>query len=188
MTALSEGVTTVKFTATIPTQDYGNLGYELSWEGPPQSPANAEEIMGELRRSVAHAILPIVEAQIDRAEAMGKFKLVSNPEVWLLANARIFFWLRTNAPEIEIPALNRVMQKYAKPLVFDPADEQADPPAVPTHAAPGKQTPEEIKAQFASMGIQVNTPPAPPDKPAQPKGTSRLNQPKKNRIGKDASA
>lgn len=180
------GITKLVIRATVPTQDYGNLEYEAHYDSEltPLDDAQAETKLAELRLVIGKAVLPMVENQIQAACNHSRaLRASDNPEIWLLNNQRIFFWLRTTCPELEIPAFNRLMQSRGNTPAPTSEPIQDTP-------APTKLSPEEMAQQFAAMGIQTTPPPAPAqvDTPAKPKGTSRLNQPKKNRIGGKAHA
>lgn len=204
---------TLKFGATVPIMDYGNFSVEATWTGE-ANPAEAGDLLTELRLTVANQVLHVVEAQIKRAVAYGKMQHVNDPEKFLMVESKPFYWLRTVAPELNIPSLEKVTQRPAgeQPAQRASAEDQtceacgrvlngkgecfnANCKLSPLYASdvlgefkepPNVLPLDEVNAALEKLtGIKPSAPaaPPPPEPPAKPKGSSRLNQPRQNRIG-----
>jgi hypothetical protein len=111
-------VLTIKFTALIPTVDYGNIGGEITQEievpadiGIDQS-AFIANAYTSLRLSHAMSVLPLVEAEVTRlADHLMKLPKQDNPDYYMRKNCKVYNWFVISNPDVRIPAMERILEE-----------------------------------------------------------------------------
>lgn len=196
---------TIKFGATVPIMEYGNFSAEIIWQGEANQ-VEAEDILNTLRHQVAAQVLHVANHQIERGVERGKFAQVNDVDKWLMTESKPYYWLRTVAPELAIPAFDRLMKGKPNTASAKRGSAEDQTCALCGHVLNGqgdctnKECPDSIyfepaskplpppipldavNAQLESL-MQGKLPAAPaPLPPATPKGNSRLAQNKTNRI------
>lgn len=93
----------VSFTGTIPTQAYGSVKVQASWDADlddDESPAEAtQELFSRIRDEITVAVTPIAEAKLRAARAM--YDATMTPQEWekFQANFGVITWLQSVVPE-----------------------------------------------------------------------------------------
>lgn len=207
---------TIRFSATVPIMDYGNFAAEIVWQGE-ATQKEAKEILNTLRLDVAAQVLHVATAQIERNIARGKLAQVQDVDKYLLNESKPYYWLRTVAPEVAIPAYDNFVKGKPNTATTRRADEadqtcslcsrvldvqgnctNKECPESIYFVPPARPLPppiplDDVNAQLENLMKGKMPAPLtgagvpPPMPPATPKGNSRLNKPKQTRIPTQSS-
>lgn len=110
---MSKIIVTVK--ALIPVIQYGNIQIEAT-EEIELDENNTTSLMTDiaitdLRKSVADAILPLVESEVERCASV--LLKEANPDSWMRRNSTVYQWFRISNPDVEIPAMTNIAKQKA---------------------------------------------------------------------------
>lgn len=103
---------TVTFKTTIPTQQYGNLEFFLSQKVMARNTEESRlmamvDAMNEMKYAVVQVVLPLVEAEVERAKpALLK---EANPDNWMQLKNPAYRWLRVASPYTPIDAMENLL-------------------------------------------------------------------------------
>lgn len=112
---------TITVRATVPTQQYGNLTIEATQEIFLPDNVNAHDrstatISGLelLKGDLALVVLPLAEAEVARCSSVLLKEVY--PDAWLQRNSSLYRWLRVSEPDLEIPAMQRIIDNQPSHL------------------------------------------------------------------------
>lgn len=104
---------TVTFKTTVPTQQFGNLEFFVSQKVMADNNVTARQTaitdtLNELKAAVVQVMLPLVEAEVERAKpALIK---EANPDNWMQLKNPVYRWLRVASPYTPIEAMENLLQ------------------------------------------------------------------------------
>jgi hypothetical protein len=151
---------TVSFKGTIPTQSFGGIAIQTTWEAdlePGESPeAVTQQLFQRIRGEVTQAVAPIAQAKLRAADAVLR-SLSPKEREDFMAQWGVIQWLQTVMPETHFAQPETEQHTNGQP----PADGKS--PVAETHPAdeahPADETPtgEETHADQRTDGRQQPT-------------------------------
>jgi len=113
--------------ALVPVIAYGNIELQATQEidlaNGNALDRSVETIAGaqKLKNDLAQVILPMVEAEVRRYASI--LLKEENPTWWLSKNSTVYTWFRIAYPDIEVPAMQNILDIQASNSVMSKAQE-----------------------------------------------------------------
>lgn len=107
---------TVTYRATIPTQQYGNITLEATWEKSVFADKLVEETSAAfvlLQATIAQQVMPLADAEVTRCASVLVKEV--HPDAWMQRNSSVYRWMRVANPTLEIPAMTAIINSKSVP-------------------------------------------------------------------------